>query len=280
MIFGLQIEVRPMTDLEWYYPERMEEVPELISRDGVLLHAGGTGILRMNPRRVKGLVDLRRLSLDCFKIENGTLELGSMLTYAGAAEHLAGVRPGSILTRSLSLAASTPLRNRITIGGSVAHFPAWSDLVGPLIALEAEVGLAGAREGRYPITEYVRSADLRRGSIVTGVIIRDDGWLSRYYRASRTTFDYAAFNTTIIAKLEGGRVEDLRIVVVGTTERFTRLRDIEQILIGRPASEAKIRGLGEVAKLEFPARGLGSPEYLRHLAGVELERGLETLLKG
>jgi CO/xanthine dehydrogenase FAD-binding subunit len=269
-----------MQELTWYYPESLDEIPDLLGKEGVIPHGGGTGILRTNLRRTQGLIDLSHLPLDFFRADNGIVEIGATQSFADVAENMRRIDPESVLTKSLSMAASTPLRNRITIGGSVVFFPMWSDLMGPLIALDAEVDLIGAHEGLYPIERYARDKGLRHGTLVKGVRFVKENWISYHFRATRTHFDYSSFNITLLLKVQdNGRVGDIRIVIVGTKEKCTRLRDVEDYLKGRDVSEIETAGIVERMDVEFYPKSLGSAEYMIHLAGVELERGLEAIFR-
>jgi CO/xanthine dehydrogenase FAD-binding subunit len=275
-----------MRETEWFFPESLDEVPPLLAKRGVIPHGGGTGILRMKALRdgsrgsggpeaggVKGLIDLGRLPLRQFERLGGRVEIGSTLTFAEVAERF---ERDHILARALGGCASTPLRNRITVGGSVALFPVWSDLMGPLIALEADVGLIGAERGTFPLSRYVSEPALRRGTLVTGVSFRDQAWSSRYYRDTRTRFDYSAFTITVLLKKGAGKILDARIVVVGCKGKFRRLHELEEQVKGAPAGGA---GALSYPPLSFTGKKFMRPEYVGHCARVELERGLEALLR-
>ena len=54
-------------DLQWYYPEKISEALKLIKKDGVILHAGGTRLLKTEARNIKGLVDISLLKLNYIK---------------------------------------------------------------------------------------------------------------------------------------------------------------------------------------------------------------------
>ena len=100
-----------------------ESMYDLLQRDGVIPHAGGTGLTAVRLRRIKGLMDLRRLPLSFFRSSGGeegkSCALGAMLTYREAAEHIAKIDTSHVLVQALGGAASTPLRNRISLGGSI-----------------------------------------------------------------------------------------------------------------------------------------------------------------
>lgn len=269
-----------MNTLAWYYPRDMEEATLLLKEPGVVPHGGGTGLLRTGIDRLSGLIDLRYLPLFDFRTQDSIIEVGAGLTYAEVVRQMRAIAPDSILVQSLSCAAATPLRNRITIGGSVAMSPVWSDLLGPLVALEADVALAGAHEGIFPVTDYVADRQLRTGTLVRAVRVRNEPWKSYYFRATATHFDYASFNITVLIKTNDGAIEDLRLVVVGTKQKLNRLSDLETRLIGQQIATLDVSGIGQEAGVEFSAKTIGGPKYVAHLFGVELERALKTTICG
>lgn len=270
-----------MKEIQWYFPEQLEELPPLLKKEGVMPHGGGTGILRKaDPQQVGGLIDLSRLPLRYVEIAGESIAIGATATYADVANHLAKSDPGHILVKALGSAASTPLRNRITIGGSVAYFPMWSDLMGPLVALDARVRLAGKHEGSYPVTEYIQNRHLRKGTLITAITFDQSDWRSYYHRETRTRFDYPAFTITLLLQQSAQRMDDIRIVITGNSSRFKRLTELEEYCRGRKVADVLAEGIGSRIELQFPPKKLGSPDYITYLAGLQLERGLETLLKG
>ncbi len=269
-----------MADLQWYYPATVQEAVALIRRTGVVPHAGGTGLLMTGLRRLQGLVDLGRLGLDRVEAAGDRVTLGAACTYAAAARELGARQPGHVLAQAVGEAASTPLRNRITLGGSLAFAPAWSDLVGPLVALDAEVLLAGEAEGVHPVERYLRERGLREGSLVTGIRFRDGQWGGVHFRQTRTRTDRPAFTLTVLARQPGpaGGTVDCRIVVAGCSGRFHRATECEEIV---SKHEPAAVPLGEAAgRLEarFQPRLGFSADYLTHCARVALERSLAAVL--
>ncbi|MBP7867712.1 MAG: FAD binding domain-containing protein [Acidobacteria bacterium] len=265
-----------MEEITWHYPDNIEEAAELVARKGLIPHGGGLGILMGGAaERVAGFVDLSRLPIRHFQRRDGQVEFGAAVCFADTVRHLRNVDPGHILVRALGGALSTPLRNRATLGGSIAQFPIWSDLVGPLLALDAQVDLVGASEGSYPVAEYVTDRDVRKGSLITAVRFADKPWKAAYRRVARTRFDYSAFNVSVLAERNGsGALADLRVVVVGCANKFHRPTDLESLLRGKVLTPALAAEAAAGLKLEFPAKKVGSPEYLKELARVELERAL------
>jgi CO/xanthine dehydrogenase FAD-binding subunit len=267
-----------MSEIQWYFPKTLEEASELLLRDGNFLHGGGTGLLRGSMNRVRGLIDLSNLSLSYFHVKKDIIEIGATCTFTETAENLLRADPQNALGSSLASAASTPLRNRITIGGSVASFPAWSDPMGPLIALDAEVSLTGAQKGNFKITRYATDTNLRKNTLITGVSFQRERWSSYYHRETVTHFDYPAFTVTILIEKEGNLLTDARVVIVGSVGKFKRLTGIEDDLRGKAVDTVQSDEIVAHLDVDFNGKKSFSPDYLKHLAAAQLERGLIHLI--
>ncbi|UCF98487.1 MAG: FAD binding domain-containing protein [Spirochaetaceae bacterium] len=268
-----------MAAIQWYFPSELDEVPEILTQEGVIPHSGGTGILWGGLTRVRGLMDVSRLDLRFVRKRDGALTLGAALSYRQTVEALAV--KGQILAQSLHCAATEPLRNRITLGGSISMFPYWSDLMGPLLALEAELSLVGATSGIRPLSEYVTNRKLRQNTLITSIRLSDASWQGTYYRHTRTPTDRPAFSITVLMRRNSKRIEAIRIVVIGCRGRFRRLTEIENALNGAPIpgdpAELIATASGKL-NFDFPARMGFSAEYLKACALIELERTLGSAL--
>ena len=256
----------------------LDEVPGLL-KENLIPHSGGTGLLMGDLSRKKGLIDLGHLPLKYVKTTDDSTEIGAMATYADVVRELGEIRPNLVLVSALGKAASTPLRNRITVGGSIAFAPIWSDIIGPLVALDAEITLIGAISGKYPVAGYIKDSGLKKQTLITSIEFAAKNWQSYYHRHIRTKFDFPAFTINILISKEANLIDDARIVITGNTNRFTRLTDIEEMLTDKTIGEIEIGGIGENLDIKFAGKKQTSPEYLRYLVGVELERGLREILK-
>ncbi len=270
-----------MDSIRWYYPSTIDETVELLKLPGVVPHGGGTGIIRGRLDRYKGLISLDRLGLNSISKRNGRIEIGATATYQDVIDFCRSCCGETILSKSLSRAASTPLRNRITIGGSVAYFPIWSDLLGPLTALEAEVALVGENEGVYPVEEFVKNRSLKQRSLIKSLSFRPFDGFSYYYRAARTHFDYASFNITLLSSFEDGKFADFRLVLVGSRAKLQRFRELENEIKGKSGSEIDVPALISMIydSVEFHNTRIGSGAYTKSVALVEIERAIHASIK-
>ena len=272
-------QVDEVAEIQWYFPNELEDVPEILTQEGVIPHSGGTGILWGGMTRIRGLMDVSRLGLKFCRTQDGTIELGAVLSYGEAAAALA--ESGHLLSRSLRAAATEPLRNRISLGGSISTFPYWSDLMGPLLAHEAELSLVGAKSGTWALDEYLQNRDLRQNTLITSIRLHDLPWQGAYYRHTRTPTDRPAFSITVLLRRKAKRIEEIRAVVVGCAGRYRRLTGAEKMLQGTDLPPDPSQLLEEAAQqldIDFPARMGFSPEYLNACAAVELKRTLASAI--
>ncbi|MBN2384943.1 FAD binding domain-containing protein [bacterium] len=267
-----------MNELRWYYPDSLDQVPSLLDREDAVPCGGNTLLLRTGLKRVKGLISLTKLGLHSWESNDEFYRVGATMTYGGLVSQLLKYEPDSILVKSLSQAASCPLRNRITLGGSLASFPIWSDLVGPLLALEASVELIGRHSGEFPVSDYVSSVDLRRASLITGLRLKRVPWQSYYYRCGRTVSDHSSFNVSLLWRtVNFPEIADIRIVLVGTRRKYRRLDRLEQYLRGLRIDELRGESLVRDLELPFSSSNVGSADYTAEMARRELARALDRI---
>ena len=255
--------------MEWFFPETVQEALDLLFM-GYTLHGGGTGIL-LAKRASKGFIHLGRIpELKRIELSGEVIHIGALATYFETASFLKKLSDNHVLGIALSMAATNALRNRITIGGSLGFLPIWSDLMGPLVALDAKVLLRGEHEGMFHAIDFVKRTDLRRNSIVTSVIIRRERIDGLYFRMGRTSVDFADLTITIVGK------ENPSIAISGTRTKVERLFALEERIrsTGLDQIEKKIN---ETWNLTFSHGRMGSAGFREHLAKVYLARLLKSI---
>lgn len=264
------------SDINWYYPTSIDEALSFLDEE-TKPHSGGTAILRIKSGKIKGLVDLSRIpALREFSETDSGYELGAMLTFSDVAQKIADEQ--FILNQSLPIAASTLLRNRITLGGSIADAPPWTDLLGPLMVLDAKIELKGNNAGNYAVEQILEDKRLLETSLITKIVAPKQYESYAFYRCIRVNFDYASFTISIGADLVDGRFNRLSVVVFGNKKRYKRLKTLEEGLIGQEFTKALFDELLQKEELAFIGDEKGSSEYLRHLFEVNLFRKLKSLL--
>ena len=242
-----------MKNMKWFFPETLSEADKLL-KDGYKAHGGGTFLVKTS-LNFAGLFNLSGIpELKQSKVTSEVIRLGSALSYSDGAALLESEVPGNLISKALSGAAACPLRNRITLGGSIYASPKWSDIIGPLIACGAKLELTSATEA-ISVSDYLRDRDLRHSGIITTVIIPRANITGDYYRFTKTTFDYPFF--TISASVR--TPELFHAVLTGTASgTFASANSPEALLktaSGLPAfnRERGISGeyIGKRAEVEF-----------------------------
>lgn len=263
-----------MSNITWAFPASEEELGELLSHPGMILHGGGTGILR-NPPKVGLLVDTTRAGVSAINAASDPISIGGAATYADVIREVGSLHPNHLLVAALRVAAAPALRNRFTIGGSLALFPPWSSLVGPLVALDATVRVIGAANKSMPVATYVTDRSLQEHTAIAEIgVPTASEWRPAFHRYVRTRLTYPLFTVTVLLSMAGGAIEAARIVLVGCRDRFARLSVLEDRLVGLKPSAVTVAG-DELGTTVPDRQGLSS-DYLTHVAAVEIERAVHA----
>jgi len=265
-----------MNTIRWVYPESLDELRAHL-HDGARLHGGGTGLMRRPPEKGT-LVDLSRLGIDACSTAETAFRFGGAASITQVVDLIAASDPDHILVRSRGRMAAPALRNRITIGGSIALAPPWTSVIGPLLALETRVTLAGSHEGSVNLTDYLEQRELRRGTAVIEVAFQTQpGWRSYWYSFARTRLNYPLFSITVVGTGGDDQIVDHHIVITGNLGGHQRLAELEaRFTGGPPPRELKPDELGT----RIPDRQGLDGAYLTHVADVEIRRGLEYIAGG
>ncbi len=142
------------------------------------------------------------------------------------------------------------VRNRGTIGGSVAHADPSADMPAVLLALDAEIHLKGPRGWRMvKASDFFQDlfrVDMRADEIIASVQfvpVRAAAYAKLHQRASH----YAIVGVAASLEVSGGTIVSARVGVTGATSHATRLSNVERALAGQPLSSATIDRAAQMA---------------------------------
>lgn len=280
-------------EFEYFAPQTVDEVLELLTRygDDAKILAGGQSLIPMMKLRIASpryLIDVNRVSsLTGFRHSGDGFVFGALCTHAEIAgstlvrEHL------PIMTDAANVTADVQVRNRGTLGGSLAHADPAGDWPAALLALDTEVtitGLQGVR--RVPLTEFIVDAyttQLGSAEIVTEVSVpfprRPCG--GAYVKFERRAGDFAVASVGIQIELaEGGRFGKVAVSLGALGTAPSRARAAEALLQGQAPAPGL---LGEAERLVREEAqpfedSRGTVDYKRHLAGVLFRRAFAAAL--
>ena len=265
-------------------PESLDEVIRELVENGedAKLLAGGHSLLPLMKLRLAApalLVDLRRVpGLHSVVRENGHWRVGALTPHA-VLEHAPEL---GIAAEVAGTIADPQVRNRGTIGGSLAHGDPASDLPAVMLITEAEVTLQGP-DGQRTVAaadlfqDYL-TTDIGEHEVLTEVRIPAlDGYGHSYQKFNRRSEDWAMVGVCAVVKASGGACEDIRIGFTNMASTPLRVTAVEDALRGKDLSPENIAAAAEQAAegTNPPADLNASQDYKRHLARVMCRRAIE-----
>jgi aerobic carbon-monoxide dehydrogenase medium subunit len=251
------------------------------SEDAKVL-AGGHSLLPLMKLRLAAptlLVDLRRVpGLTGIQREDGSFRIGAMTRHHDVATGGLGLASAAAAT-----IADQQVRNRGTLGGSLAHGDPASDMPAVLLACEGSVTVrsgSGQREvAAADLFEDFLTTAVGDGEILTEIRLPAlDGYGFGYRKFNRRQEDWAMVAVcALVKKAPDGTCEDVRIGLTHMASTPLRATAAEQALRGKPLDAQTIAEAADQAAegTDPPADLNASADYKRHLARVLTRRALE-----
>jgi carbon-monoxide dehydrogenase medium subunit len=271
-------------EFDYEAPESLDEAIRMLHDNGdeAKLLAGGHSLLPLMKLRLATpalLIDLRRVpGLHGVQREDGSWRIGAMVPHA-ELEHTPEL---GLIARAAGTIADPQVRNRGTIGGSLAHGDPASDLPGVMLASEGTVtvqGPGGQRtlEASELFRDYLETA-LDPDEVLTEIRLPAlEGYGFAYQKFNRRSEDWAMVAVSALVKQTGDICEDVRIGMTNMGSVALRARAVEDALRGQPLTAERIAQASEAAAegTDPPADLNASADYKRHLARVLCRRALE-----
>lgn len=274
-------------------PRTVDECIELLARyedDAKPLAGGQSLVALMNLRlaRPEILVDLNYIpDLAYVRETDGWLEVGAMTRHRDLIESSVARRACPLVTAAAEVIGYPAIRNRGTIGGSLAHADPAAELPCIAATLDAELvatGPSGQRAilARDFFVSHFMSA-LNPTEILTAIRFPvhqpDDSW--DFQEFARKSGDFALMAVATDLAITEGRVQRARIGVAGAGQRPLRPLAAEELLVGEYLREAEVNAAGEkVADLVVEMEDGAAVDALQpHLARVLTMRALNGAAK-
>lgn len=270
-------------------------IPEVISAlqehgDDAKILAGGHSLLPLMKLRLAApgiLIDLGRIpDLTYIRDEGNQIAIGPMTThYAVESSDLLQQRI-PLLSTAAGMVGDMQVRNRGTIGGSLAHADPASDFPSVVTALHGEIVARGpGGERTIPARDFFQdiwTSALEADEVITEIRIpyaQGQGAYG-YEKFRQRASDWAIVGVAVSVERQNGTIDRASVVLtnVGTTPVVAE--GVEQALAGQPASAETVRAAAEHAAdgLDPSPELKASPDYKRHLARVLTRRALNQAL--
>lgn len=225
--------------------------------DEAKLLAGGQSLIAMmNLRLVQPalLIDINRLSeLDYIERHNGTLSIGALTRQTTLEESDVVRQACPLMAAALPHIAHKPIRNRGTLGGSLAHNDPTAELPAVALACDAQMVVSGASGERTLaaadfFTGYLETA-LAADEILTAIHVPATavGTGTSFLEISPRKGDYALVGVAAMLRVENGRCAGVRIVCLGAGDTARRMQTAESTLDGEAPTEDAFRAAAEAA---------------------------------
>ena len=269
-----------------------EAVALLASRNGdAKALAGGQSLVPMMAFRVASpslLVDLRKLDLRRIDIAEDGVRLGAMVRWRDILDdaRLDVVHP--LLKAAIGHVAHYQIRNRGTVGGSIAHADPAAEMPGIAVTCEAEIAVVGAGGRRVIGAEGFFIAPLVTALAVDEIIaeIRLPAWPAGrrwgFQEFSRRRGDFAMAAAAVFYDVDdAGLAVNAHIGAIGVGDRPLRLRTAEAEVNGKAvdAAVSERAGVAASAAVDPPDDIHASGAYRRSLVGTMVERALQDACK-
>ena len=258
--------------------------------DGARILAGGQTLLATLAFRLSEpglLVDITRIAaLRGVSVAGSVLRIGALTRHAELGRDPLVAQHAPLLAEAVPYIAHPAIRNRGTIGGSLAYADPAAELPACIVALGATLVLVSAEgERRVPAEAFftgLLETALRAGELIAAVEVplAPPTQRSTIVEVARRSGDYAMAGLAACVTLDGARVADARLAYFGVGSGPVLARGAMAALQGRPLDAASIAAAQAALAqdLDPPSDLHGPPEMKRHLARVLTGRALTRFL--
>lgn len=259
-----------MYRFNYHKPDDMDAAQQMMAdaEDGVYLSGGMTLIPTLKARLASptDVIDLSGLALSGIELTDDSLTIGALTLHSEVA---AGNQILSLSNLALAI-GDAQVRNRGTIGGSIANSDPGADYPAAVVALGATINTTAGAIDADDYFQGLFETALKPGAIVTSVTFPLPG------RAAYEKFPNPASRYAVVGVMVAETNGDVRVGVTGAGPCAYRQRNFEQALADN-FSVAALNGL-EVDYAEFNSDIHASAEYRGHLVGVMARRAVAQII--
>lgn len=264
-----------------------DAVKALEKYKGAKLLAGGHSLIPAMKLRVANppmLVDIGHIkNLNGIKASRKEVKIGALTRHAAVAASAELKAACPILAEAAALIADPQVRNRGTIGGSLANADPASDYPTLIMALDATLTAVGPRgERQIEARKFFKdlfTTVLKRDELLTSITVpaygRMQGMGGAYLKHRHPASNYAVVGVAALVGLEDGKVSRAVVVVGGATSNPVHAKSVESALKGMEPTEESIAAAAEQMDIDATlGDSYASADYRAHLAKVMAKRAL------
>ena len=279
---------------EYHAPKTVKDALKLMGKlDDAKFLAGGHSLVPMMKLRLaqpKNVIDLGKVSgLTGIKEEKGVVAIGAMTTHWEVESSKVLRSKVPVVSETAALIGDPAVRNKGTLGGSLAHADPAADMPATAIALGFEFTCEGAKGKRtVKVDDWFKGlmeTALKDNEVLTTVRIPVWGpgsgacYMKFPHPASR--FAIVGVCAALTVDKKTGNCTKVGVGVTGAGTKAVRAKGVESALLGKKLDAATIEAAAQKAAdgVDVQADLQGSVEYKAHLCRVFARRALEAALK-
>ena len=270
--------------------QRATSVDDAIAKlkGGGKLLAGGHSLVPLMKLRLSEpgvLIDIARIpGLAGIREKDGTIEIGAATVHHDVATSSLLRDRCPFVAEAASDIGDQQVRNRGTLGGSLAHSDPAADYPAVMLALDADILIKGPNGARSvkasAFFQDLFTVDLASDEIITGVQftpVKSAAYAKLHQRASH----FAIVGVAAALDVSGGNITNARVGLTGASTHGMRLSKVEAALAGKPLSKATIEAAAKDAGAEIASINSdihASEDYRRAMIPVFTRRALEAAM--
>ena len=269
-------------------PKTLNEALSLLAaHEDAKLLAGGHSLLPAMKLRLANpalLIDLGRIGgLDYIRDAGDTVSIGALTTHGTVASSQLLLASSPLLAQAAGNIGDIQVRNRGTLGGSLAQAHPSADYPAAVLALDARIVTASQSGERVlPAREFFTgmfTTALRPDEIITEIRVpRTTGAGTVYKKFAHPASGYAVVGVAVVVRGSSANIDEVAVGITGVAEVAYRALTVETALRGKPASAIAEAARHAADKVEALGDNYASAEYRRHLAQVYTRRALQEAL--
>jgi carbon-monoxide dehydrogenase medium subunit len=278
---------------EYYAPRSLSDAVKYLSehKDDVKILSGGQSLLPLMKMRLSKpgyIVDIGRISgLDSITEEGDNLIIGALVTHAQIENSELLKQKCPLLPQTATTIADVQVRNRGTIGGSIAHADPAGDWPPAVLALDSEIKVAGPGGERWVKCDDfflgLLMSVLKPDEVVTAIKVPITGNdKTAYLKAAPRSSGFAVVGVAVRMALEASAVcSQIALGITGITDKAFRAERVETMLAGRKLDTQLIEAAaGEATRNIDVIQDInGSSEYRAHLTQVYVARAIHAAMQ-
>lgn len=278
---------------EYATPQTLDEAIRLLASESeeAKLLAGGQSLLPMMKLRLanpKILIDLSRISgLSGVRRDGNQLVIGALTTHHEIESSALLKEDCPLLPETARAIGDVQVRNRGTIGGSLAHADPAADLPAAILALGGELRLTGSDGERWVKGEDfflgLMTTALKPAEIITEIRVPalTGAVGTAYLKVSQKASGFAIVGVAVWVKVEDKACTDIGVGVTGLGAKPFRAKEVEKKLWGKRVDHTFVdadashvdRGIDPLDDIHASGR------FRAHLARIFTDRALREAIR-